>query len=1041
MTKKERPANILSFLGKPLNEKYNSTTYVFSSDSKKKEYDGRYASAVYFMHLKKSGKHLSKCIICGTVSSVWDILSVEYKDIVQEYEENPNSKNKITSSLSSIEFKKINEDIRKLRKEGSSSSQLREKLNKLEALFNSAFEPYHTTFSFVIHHDEFRTYTEQNSLLEDIVSNNLFGENADIYLDLTYGLRVLPFFAYAGLNCLRQSLDLKIREIVYFKEHFKTSPRTRLDHVENIKSKLRFLSEDNFQKFNKLQETISRLFDEIEQEQCSIQKEYKKTKSSVCSLRVTENYIQFADYITKFKYSGDIGEFKALIRNDNSDGAKAISKISEYLNLGYYDLAAEEVSKNQSTVMTDICGIDDYAENLAKSFFSCFDKYKTDKDNSFRKLAAFYLNNNNYPFAINSCSQIKSLKSNRTDEYKIFQYGLRSAMVHLNEETYEDYTREKVVKKFLNNLNKQNIKPQITSIFKSLEIPVTEINNSPKRKKILCTFLGAGDYSSTNYKYCSDNAESDILSSDNLKGSKVLGVSIAASMMKNKKLDQLVILGTTSSNWPVVLHTLTNTVLNELSDESLTEYRNIVENIDQNFYLNNNILSNEKITELNQFFFKNKNSLGTEILLITFDHQIENEVVQQKLINKMISNTSQNAEVYFDITHSFRIIPIICIALIVYLQSTKNIILKDIFYGTVVREDEYHLEKQQIASIRSNLFRKIDNLKTDKYDDIIFQKIMSRLESYCMDISESTFLRGNVYSMKNIVNNLNYANAISAYDKTGNLQTLETIISSQIKLTDETINKFSVGAFYDNIINMKKAKENLKEFYESFKNTQCDTILKSFKNELMHQLSWIDYSDNGLVKLALCKSRLETAMSNHNYFQALTNGYEGFKFISRCISIQLKKYINSNNSTENKETEENYEFLVNYLMTRQEDNFQKIDKNVNKKNIDVCKKEKIINNEKKKYQSFLDPQQEFDFNKNKDNNYIENEILSKISKLWYRIKVERNNLTHSKPQNKSSIIEINSALRHTASFFSDIINRHQKNNADNIELKLFTLDK
>jgi hypothetical protein len=297
-----------------------------------------------------------------------------------------------------------------------------------------------------------------------------------------------------------------------------------------------------------------------------------------------------------------------------------------------------------------------------------------------------------------------------------------------------------------------------------------------------------------------------------------------------------------------------------------------------------------------------------------------------------------------------------------------------------------------------------------------------------MDISGKAFLNGNVYNMKNIVNNLNYANAMSAYDKTGNLQTLETIIRSQIKLTDETINKFSAGAFYDNIINTQKAVEYLKDFYESLKNAKCDTILTSLRKELMQQLSWIDYSDQSFMKLVLCKSRMETAMSNNNYFQALINGYEGYKFISKCISKQLKAYINSNGSSENTATGDNYITLIDRLKSRKKDNFQKIDKNVNNE------KRKI--DEKEKYQSFLDPKSKFDFNK--DNNYIENEILRRISKLWLKIKNNRNNCAHKSEEN-ASMEEIHLCLDKTVKFFDEIINRHKKNGADNIELKLFTL--
>ncbi len=1024
MASSERSGNILSFIGKPFKGKYTTSNYIFSSDDQEKSYTGRYASAVYFIHLINSGKKLSKCIICGTLSSVWDTLSDEYKDIVQQYESKLNIRNSITESLSSDNFSIINREIQELIRTNKSYSLLREKLNVLETMFNSAFEPYTTTFHFVIHHDKFQTYTEQNSLLEDLVCNNLFDKNADIYLDLTYGLRVMPFFTYTGLHCLRQSNNLNIREIVYFKESFKISPKLRLDRVEIIKSKLRYLSLTEPEKFHELHPKISEL---IKTGQTSTPSQ-SKNPSFVCSLKVTEKYMLFAEHITKFKYSGDLGEFEDLIKDNTPEEAVALRRISDYLNLCNYESAVNEISKNQSAIITSIRRIK-YAENMAHELFDCFKDYKANKTRALKQLTAFYLKYNNFPLSINACDQALN-NSTKTSAYKIFKNGLRSAMIHLNEYTYKNTAMKKNVKNFLNNLNKNNIKIQITSLYNSLQIPVNDANKNSERKKILFTFLGAGDYSCTNYVYHSDNSESDTFFTDRLDSSKVLGLSIASSMLK-QNLDQLVILGTTSSNWPVVLQSISETVLKDFSEDSLSKYNHIIEDINESFYINNQgNITGEQISNLNTFFRENKDTFGIKIILISFAPQIEREYIQQNIIDQMIACTSHNAEVYFDITHSFRIMPIICIALIVYLQANKNVILKDLFYGTVEREDEYHKENQHEADQRSKIFRIIDELKnTDKFDDRSFQKIMSDIEDQCHDISDNYYLNGVLYSMKNIVNNLNYANAISAYNKTGNLQTLETIISAQIKLTDETINKFSAGAFYDNIINTSKAIEYLKDFYESLKNSQCDTILTSLKNNLLQQLSWIDYSDQSFMKLVQCKSRMETAISNNNYFQALTNGYEGFKFIARCISIQLKEYINSNNTSEKYNSLYNYTALVKHLRNKQGCNFIKIKNN--------CKQQNIIQQEINRYKAFLNPSKSFDFD-NYNNNYIETEILSKISNSWPEIKKYRNDCTHPCGKNKSTK-EIITTLKNTVTFFETIINKHKANKANKINLELFTL--
>lgn len=1032
----ERTGCILSFLGKPDNDRYRHTEYVFPalSGTGQKSYEGGYASSVYFMHLTKSKIKISKCIICGTVSSIWDTLSEEYLNVVEKYVSKLNIKNKIIKSLNSPDFAEINGQIRELRASAGTHDetlpQLKGLLYQLQELFNQAFWPYETKFEFVIHHDRFQTYAQQNSLLEDLINNSLFDKNSDIYLDLTYGLRTMPFFAYTGLHCLRNTANLNIREIVYFKEQFRTSPKQRLERLENIKSKLRYLSLTDPKKFNEISGRIRAL---TERKQDSAQENTPEStcippsKSYVCSLNLTEKYMRYADIITKFKYSGDIGEFSELIKENNLDAYDCMLLISEYLNLCNYDKAAEVISECKSDIMQELTGIR-YVKALTSDLFSCFDGFAENKSDFLKKLTSFYLKYNNYPHALNACdSALNNFEKNNIN-FQIFKYGLRSAMIHLNEQTYGSYTEKEEIKKFLNNLDKKNIKSQISDLFKSLGIPVDGTTDIRERKKILFTFLGSGDYSCTDYTYCSDDSDSSPFFTDVLKDSKVLGLSIAKSLLKNNSLDRLVIVGTNSSNWPVVLESVRESMLSGISAETLQPYLNLKEDIDANFYVTNNrSITEEQIRSLNNFFKNNKEHTGTEIMLLTFDSQIDKAESQQNLIDKMISCTNQNSEVYFDITHSFRIIPIISIALIVYLQANKNIILKDLFYGTVERENDFHKEKADETVTRSKLFRKIDGLKnTNVFDDSRFQKIMADIEAECQNISKGMNLNGEFFSMKNIVNNLNYANAISAYDKTGNLQTLETIINAQIRLTDDIINKFSVGAFYDSIINTEKAQEYLKVFYEAMKKPRVDTILSSLTTELMNQLKWIDHSEQGLRKLALCKSRMETAISNKDYFQALLNGYEGFKFIALSISGQLKNYINSNNGSEGSSFERKCATLVNHLKARQSDNFQKMDKYIKYK-----EKRK---SEKAKYLSFLDPQQEFN---HKENNYVENEILIKLSTQWNRLKNNRNNCTH--PDRMDTIKNILTNLKETMAFFEEIIKKHEKNNSDTITLDLFTL--
>ena len=61
------------------------------------------------------------------------------------------------------------------------------------------------------------------------------------------------------------------------------------------------------------------------------------------------------------------------------------------------------------------------------------------------------------------------------------------------------------------------------------------------------------------------------------------------------------------------------------------------------------------------------------------DGILENEI--WKIIESIDSAIEQNDELYIDITHSFRYIPMIIPAMITFLKTTKNIKLKAIYYG------------------------------------------------------------------------------------------------------------------------------------------------------------------------------------------------------------------------------------------------------------------------------------------------------------------------------------------------------------------------
>ena len=76
-----------------------------------------------------------------------------------------------------------------------------------------------------------------------------------------------------------------------------------------------------------------------------------------------------------------------------------------------------------------------------------------------------------------------------------------------------------------------------------------------------------------------------------------------------------------------------------------------------------------------------------------------------KIIEKLYDNIDEKDELYVDITHSFRYIPMVITAMITFLNTTKNTDLKAIYYGAFEAKD-----KNNIAPIRilTELYKMIE---------------------------------------------------------------------------------------------------------------------------------------------------------------------------------------------------------------------------------------------------------------------------------------------------------------------------------------------
>ncbi len=69
-----------------------------------------------------------------------------------------------------------------------------------------------------------------------------------------------------------------------------------------------------------------------------------------------------------------------------------------------------------------------------------------------------------------------------------------------------------------------------------------------------------------------------------------------------------------------------------------------------------------------------------------------------KIIEKLYDNINKKDELYIDITHSFRYIPMVITAMITFLKTTKNTDLKAIYYGAFEAKDDNYIAPIRILT-------------------------------------------------------------------------------------------------------------------------------------------------------------------------------------------------------------------------------------------------------------------------------------------------------------------------------------------------------
>lgn len=184
--------------------------------------------------------------------------------------------------------------------------------------------------------------------------------------------------------------------------------------------------------------------------------------------------------------------------------------------------------------------------------------------------------------------------------------------------------------------------------------------------KVLISFLGIGDIDSRSYQNVTYHFVKD--------GGDVTNEFISLAIRERYDIDKIILIGTKGSVWENIYHYLTGK-----EDETFVKLQRtcsnytLKEELDQKEPTVPSIADMDKIEE----------ALGEEskIILITFGCNEAAQRYNAERIMDLEKYIDNKDEVYVDITHSFRSLPMYLMNCLIYIQRVKNIKISKILYG------------------------------------------------------------------------------------------------------------------------------------------------------------------------------------------------------------------------------------------------------------------------------------------------------------------------------------------------------------------------
>ncbi|MBQ8708309.1 MAG: hypothetical protein IJ523_09510 [Succinivibrionaceae bacterium] len=689
---------LMAFLGAT---DYRTYRYRFS-DLEGAAVTARYAATATMCYLKREcGINVGRLIVAGTVSSFWDKLPEYLSEKAEDMLAGASGAENARTVLDSEKTKEICADLAACRQRKADAASFPELLARLEQELNAAFKPAGLAVSLLEHPEDFSRYESQLDLLNSIQDLNVIKSGSTVHLDITNGLRIMPFAVFADFQCLCRISGFRIGKVFYLPEpKFPTEPVERLDALESVKARLRALKQRDPAAYQEKLAGIKTILDAAKGPSGAKTTAAGPIESRVCTLDISEELLDDAFMMEQFKVSADPAVFCPALKNSENkpDLQNRLKDLSYQLNTGLYADAADLADEHEQAILDALCNPE--ISTMLKNFLSW--TYDFDPNDylkaaaALKKLTANYLNCDNYPQAINSLyyavynfehpsttgdvhdqlqkESIHSHYASAIDKFKTF----REMLIHLSdidEKSNKKFNPEhkkllKAVKSKDGLIDTDDLPQKLKNNLKMFGIKKVLSPDHNERRHTLVTFIGSGEYGIGNYSYFNPFHPED--RDYDITGSKMIGISLAARMRENEgeHLSKVLICGTWTSNWRIVMKTLEREFLSLMPANRQGEFIQLENSIviRQNTAVDAAI-SHENVDCFNRFFESVARDIGCRFVMVVTSADIADAAGQHQMLDAIRNELTCGDLLSFDITHSYRIIPVLALCFAQYFHA------------------------------------------------------------------------------------------------------------------------------------------------------------------------------------------------------------------------------------------------------------------------------------------------------------------------------------------------------------------------------------